>query len=85
MGCVRTISYDKFPEQNDIYHEYPELGKRVKIYYHYDTSKYHYGTIVRSDAEAPYHTIIKTDNGRYMLGSECQYSIIEVDNEKPKS
>lgn len=47
MGCVDTITYDKFPEQKDENYTYP-VGCRVKVYYHYDTSKYHYGTIVRA-------------------------------------
>jgi hypothetical protein len=32
------------------------------------------GTIVRDDIEAPYETIIKLDNGRYLRGVECQFS-----------
>ena len=79
MGCIDTITYDKFPKQKDENYKYPEfkVGSRVKVCYHFDTSKYHYGTIVRDDLEEPFETIIKLDNGRYLRAVECQYSYID--------
>lgn len=76
MGCVNNISYDKFPKQADNDYKYPRLCKRVKVCYHYDTSKFHYGVIVRDDIEEPYETIIALDNGRFLRAVECQYSIL---------
>lgn len=76
MGCVDTISYFNFPKQADSSYKYPELGKRVEVCYHYDTKHKHYGTIVRSDREEPWETIIALDNGRYVLATECQFSIL---------
>ena len=78
MGCIDTITYDKFPKQKDENYKYPEfkVGSRVQVCYHFDTSKYHYGTIVRDDLEEPFETIIKLDNGRYLRAVECQYSYI---------
>ncbi len=73
MGCVDTITYNKFPKQADENYKYPQLGKRVEVCYHYDTSKFHYGVIVRSDIEEPFETIIKLDNGNYIRATECQY------------
>lgn len=70
MGCINTISYDRFPKQTD------NKGKRVKVIYHYDTSRCHYGTILRDDAEQPFRTIVQLDNGNTLLGSECQFSTI---------
>lgn len=70
MGCVKTISFDKFPAQSKI------VGSRVRVVYHYNTAKTDYGTIVRDDAETPFETIIKLDNGKYVLGTECQYSFM---------
>jgi hypothetical protein len=32
------------------------------------------GTIVRDDNEPPWRTIIRLDDGRVVLASECQYS-----------
>ena len=79
MGCIDTITYDKFPKQKDKNYKYPEfkVGSRVEVCYHFDTSKYHYGTIVRDDLEEPFETIIKLDNGRYLRAVECQYSYID--------
>lgn len=76
MGCVKNISFDKFPKQADKNYKYPQLGKRVKVCYHYDTSKFHFGTIVRDDIEEPYETIIQLDNGRFLRATECQYSFL---------
>ena len=78
MGCVDTITYEKFPKQKDENYKHPKfkVGSRVKVCYHYDTSKYHYGTIVRDDLEEPFETIIKLDNGRYLRAVECQFSYI---------
>lgn len=77
MGCVSTISYDKFPKQADGSYKYPHIGKRVWVCYHYDTSMKHIGVIVRDDREEPFQTIIALDNGRYVLGTECWYSFID--------
>lgn len=79
MGCVSTITYDNFPKQKDENYKYPQfaVGSRVQVYYHYDTSKMHLGTIVRDDIEKPFERIIKLDNGRYLRGVECQFSYIK--------
>ena len=79
MGCIDTITYDKFPKQKDENYKYPQfkVGSRVEVCYHFDTSKYHYGTIVRDDLEEPFETIIKLDNGRYLRAVECQFSYID--------
>ena len=79
MGCIDTITYDKFPKQKDENYIYPrfKVGSRVKVCYHFDTSKYHYGTIVRDDLEEPFEPIIKLDNGRYLRATECQFSYID--------
>lgn len=76
MGCVKTIDFDKFPRQSDQNYEYPQLGKRCEVVFHYNTANSLLGTIVRSDLEPPFETIIKLDNGRYIRGVECQYRIL---------
>ena len=76
MGCVNSITYDRYPKQADETYEYPKIGKRVAVCYHYDTSKQHYGTIVRDDREEPFETIIALDNGRFLRGVECQYTLL---------
>lgn len=77
MGCVNTITYDSFPKQKDENYKYPLLGKRVKVFYHYDISKAHMGYIVRADNEPPFEIIIKLDNGRYVRADECQFSFVD--------
>lgn len=70
MGCINTISFDKFPKQGE------HVGKRVEVCFHYDISKTVFGTVVRDDYEEPWETIIKLDNGRYIKATECQYAIL---------
>jgi len=68
MGVVANIGVDKFPTQGAF------LGTRCKVCFDYDTSKWVGGTIVRDDRSPPHRTIIKLDDGRYVLASECQYA-----------
>lgn len=71
MGCVKNIKYNIFPEQSNY------VGQRVEVCYHYDTSKTNTGIIVRDDNEEPFKTIIALDNGKYLRGCECQYTLIK--------
>lgn len=77
MGCIENITFDKFPRQkkDGLFH----TGQKVRVVYHYDTTKFHFGTIVRNDMEAPFETIIKLDNGRYLRAVECQMQPWEED------
>ena len=67
MGCINTITANRFPRQRDV-------GCRVEVCFHYDTRQTQFGTIVRDDIEEPYLTIIQLDSGRFVLATECQYS-----------
>lgn len=67
MGCHENISYDKFPKQGSW------LGKKTKVCFYYDTSKFLYGTIVRDDDESPFTTLIELEDGRVVNSNECQY------------
>ncbi len=49
----------------------------VRVCYNHDTTKYHIGKIVRDDVEELGLAIIKLVNGRILLDTECQYSMIE--------
>lgn len=69
MGCVKTITADAFPAQGSW------AGKRARVCFHYDTSRQVYGRVVRDDREEPGRTIIRLDDGRFVEGSECQFSI----------
>jgi len=69
MGVHRNVGYDKFPKQGR------NLGSFVEVCFNYDTSKTINGMIVRDDREEPGLTIIQLADGRYVLATECQYSI----------
>ena len=68
MGRHKSIAIDKFPKQGDL------LGKRVMVCFHYNTKDIIHGIVVRDDTEEPYRTIIKLDDGLYVLATECMYS-----------
>jgi hypothetical protein len=68
MGCIDTITAYKFPKQSEY------INRRCKVCFHYDTSKWIMGTVIRDDREEPYETLIQPDDGRTMRGVECQYS-----------
>ena len=69
MGVVRSIKHNTFPKQSN------RIGKRAKIWFHYDTENWILGTIIRDDSENPNLTIFKLDNGKYALATECQYGM----------
>jgi hypothetical protein len=66
MGSVGGITMTAFPKQGSF------LGRRVRVFFHYGTEHIS-GVCVRDDLEAPGHTILKLDDGRHVLGTECQY------------
>jgi hypothetical protein len=68
MGVVANVSFTKWPKQGSY------LGGRTKVCFQYDTQHCMMGTVVRDDAEAPWVTIIRLDDGRFVLATECQYS-----------
>lgn len=70
MGCVKEIDAENFPKQGSFW------GRRVIVCFHYDTSKTVMGTVVREDTEAPGLMIIKLDDGRHVLSTECQYQLV---------
>ena len=71
MGVVENISFSNFPRQGS------HFGKRVEVCFHYNTSDTIGGVCVRDDEVYPHRTIFKLDDGRYVLASECQYSVEE--------
>lgn len=53
--------------------------KRVIVVFYRESTKQdtrYPGQIVRDDMEDPYLTIIKLDNGRYVMGHECIYTVM---------
>ena len=74
MGIVDSIHFDRFPIQG------PHLGRRVRVVFHYDTTRVVRGTVVRDDFADPWITIISLDDRRVVLGTECQYAVVETDD-----
>jgi len=70
MGVQKGISRFTFPAQGS------HLAKKVKVCFNYDTSETIFGKIIRDDAVAPFLTIIELNDGRIVLATECQFSVI---------
>ncbi len=70
MGVVANLGFNEYPPQGCW------LGRRVKVCFHYDLSQIMLGTVVRDDETVPLRTIIKLDDGRYVLSTECMYSLV---------
>jgi hypothetical protein len=68
MGTVKNIRADHFPRQSE------HIGARVEVCFQYDLTQTVNGTVVRDDMEAPWRMIIRLDDGRHVLATECQYS-----------
>lgn len=68
MGVQRNVGFSKFPRQGGW------VGKRVEVVFEYDTANRIGGTFVRDDHEATFLAIIRLDDGRHVLSSECQHS-----------
>jgi hypothetical protein len=71
MGAINNIGFGIYPKQSD------DLGKRVIVIYNYDKTKMDFGRIIRDDIEDPSKTIIKLDDDRILLSTECQYSLVD--------
>lgn len=67
MGVVKNITAENFPKQG------AWLNRRVRVCFNYDTSESFLGIMIREDAEEPGLAIIKLDNGRVLLTTECQW------------
>jgi len=68
MGVVNSIRHDEFPRQSTV------VGDTVSVCFHYDTDHVFDGVIVRDDVAEPYLMIIKLEDGRHVLSTECQYT-----------
>lgn len=68
MGVKANIDYETFPKQGGW------LGARCKVVFKYDTTKELGGTYVRDDREDPHVQIIRLDDGRHVLTTECQHA-----------
>lgn len=67
MGVEKGITATDFPRQGEF------LNRRTEVCFHYDASTTLGGVFVRDDAEAPHVSIIRLDDGRHVLATECMY------------
>lgn len=67
MGVVETIGIDKFPQQSE------SVGKKIKVCFNYDTSRYLEALIIRDDIGEPGVTLLLLEDGRVIDATECQY------------
>lgn len=67
MGVHEAIGYDRFPDQSEY------VGAQTKVVFNYRGDGIG-GEIVRDDRQEPYLTIIRLDDGRHVLATECQYA-----------
>lgn len=70
MGVADNISHDRFPKQGKF------LGRMVEVCFNYDTAHQIGGQCVRDDVEPPGLMILRLDDGRVVLSTECQYRVL---------
>ena len=68
MGVVKGISASEFPKQGSWLHCV------TQVCFNYDSSQQIGGIVVRDDREFPHLCIIRLDDGRYVLATECQHT-----------
>lgn len=68
MGVHENIGIDTFPKQGT------NLGKACEVCFRFDPSDRLRGVFVRNDTEEPYRTIIRLEDGRHVLTTECQWT-----------
>lgn len=68
MGQSAFVNADKFPDQTEW------VGRKVRVSFNDDTRRQIGGVVVRDDAFEPHIGIIKLDDGRHVLATECQYT-----------
>lgn len=69
MGVHPSIDHERFPKQSR------HVGKRVEVCFHYDPTHALVGELVRDDAEPPFVGVIRLDDGRHVLSTECHYTL----------
>ena len=67
MGTSPHIDAKKFPQQGSL------LGRRVNVRFYPYTQRQIGGVVVRDDITKPFVGIIRLDDGRHVLMTECQF------------
>lgn len=66
MTALGRITADSFPPQGKL------LGRKVRVVLNHKPPVLG-GTLVRQDIAYPHVEIIQLDNGRFVLGTECDW------------
>lgn len=75
MGEYKYLGVEKYPKQDPLL-----IDKKVVVMLAFDSKRPLRGRVLRADAELPREVVIKLDDDRIVLGSECSYKIaIEAD------
>ena len=67
MGTSPHVDALKFPEQGSLF------MRRVNVCFYRDTQRQIGGVVVRDDITEPFVGIIRLDDGRHVLMTECQF------------
>lgn len=73
MGVHPNITATKFPRQGGY------LNRKTRVIFHYGGTEMQ-GVVVRDDMEDPFLTIIRLEDGRHVLTTECQHSPLLKDD-----
>ncbi|MHA7878805.1 MAG: hypothetical protein ACX931_03370 [Saccharospirillum sp.] len=75
MSRYKYVGKERYPKQDT------ELrGHSVVVMLEYDSRKPQRGEVLRADAEPPHEVVIRLEDGRIVLGSECTFKrAIEAD------
>lgn len=66
MGVHKNITATAFPPQSAF------VGKPTFVCFHYGNEEFK-AEIIRDDTDEPFRTVLKLEDGRVVLGTECQY------------
>ena len=67
MGVSANVGFHDYPRQGSW------LNRRMVVCFDYDTANTIGATCVREDDEEPGIMILRLDDGRYVLSTECQF------------
>jgi len=83
MGVEKSIDINSFPKQYTAAEsKMGGIGRKVEVCFNYNASKTITGVIIRDDKGLPFQTIIRLQDGRVILGTECQYRPLPDTDEK---
>ncbi|WP_348725686.1 hypothetical protein [Parabacteroides goldsteinii] len=83
MGIEKNIDTNNFPKQyTTVENSMGGIGRKVEVCFNYKANKTIPGVIIRDDKELPFRMLIRLNDGRIILGTECQYRALPDTDEK---